>query len=162
MITRSRRIERGSLVLLAVVLGASAVRPCDPAKTPRKARVSVLIILASEKDDKIDPKLSCIAREVRRTHPKLKGFRMDKLSWRSLKIGQCEKFDLGEGQKACVTVERAADKMERVRLKVGPPAMGQITYSTPCGKFLPIVTPFRTKKGDVVLIAVRVQPCRTK
>ena len=53
----------------------------------------------------------------------------------------------------------SADKMERVRLKVCPPLMGPITYSTPCGKFLPIVTPFRTKNKDLLIIAIRVQPC---
>jgi hypothetical protein len=149
------------LLALVVLLGPAPASACDP-KPPRQVRVSVLIILASEKDDKIDAKLKCIAREVRKTHPKLKGFRMGQLSCRSLAVGACEKFEVLEGQKACVTVQRAADKMERVRLKVGPPSMGEITYSTPCGKFLPILTPFRTKQGEVVLIAIRVQPCGGK
>jgi hypothetical protein len=149
-------------VLLVLLLLGGAVSACDPDTPPRKVRVSVLIILASEKDGKVPHKLACIAREVRKTNPKLKGFRMGKLSCRSLTVGKCEKFDLVEGQKACVTIQRAADNMDRVRLKVGPPAMGEITYSTPCGKFLPILTPFRTKDGDVVLVAIRVQPCHGK
>ena len=37
-------------------------------------------------------------------------------------------------------IKEAADKTDRVRLKVGPPLMSEITYSTPCGKFLPILT----------------------
>ncbi len=40
--------------------------------------------------------------------------------------------------------------------------MGAITYETPCGKFLPIETPLRTKKNEMVIIAIRVQPCRGK
>ena len=47
-------------------------------------------------------------------------------------------------------------------LCVGPPSMGEITYSTPCGKFLPIFTPILTRKGEKVIIAVRVQPCQKK
>ena len=46
-----------------------------------------------------------------------------------------------------------------MRLKVVPPKMGAITYSTPCGKFLPMITGYRRKNGDVLIIAVRVQPC---
>ena len=87
---------------------------------------------------------------------------MGPLSVQSLKFGKAHKFDLVDDQKVCVTVERAGDKMDRVQLKVGPPSMGKITYSTPCGKFLTILTPVVTKNGDAVLIAVRVQPCKGK
>jgi len=161
MTTRCPGIHCGGMLLLALLLSAPAARACNPPKS-RQVSVSVLIIYASETDTKIDDKLACIAREARKTYPKFKGFQMGEMRRKSLKVGKAHKFDLVEGQKVCVTVERAADKMDRVQLRVGPPAMGQITYSTPCGKFLPIVTPFRTKKGDIVLIAVRVQPCRTK
>ncbi len=136
-----------------------AVWACDPLKLPAQVRVSVLIILASEKDGKIDRKLACIAREVQKTNPKLISFQMSKLSCRSLTVGKAERFDLVEDQKTCVTVQCASGKKGRVCLKVCPPSMGEITYSTPCGKFLPILTPYRTKTGEVVLIAIRVQPC---
>jgi hypothetical protein len=159
MATRFRRIGRWGILFLALLLAVPPAKACDPDKPPRKVRISVLIILASEKTDKIDTKLGCIPREVRKTNPKLTGFRMGKLSCKSLTVGTADKFDLVEGQKASVTVQGAADKMDRVRLKVGPPSMGEITYSTPCGKFLPILTPFRTKSGEMVLIAIRVQPC---
>jgi hypothetical protein len=160
--TKPGRRNRWSLLALILLLASSAAWASDPNKPARKVRVSVLVIYATEKDDKIDAKLACIAREVRKTHPKLTGFRMGKLSSKSLTVGAGDKFDLPEEQKACVMVQRAADNMDRVRLKVGPPSMGEITYSTPCGKFLPILTPFRTKTGEVVLIAVRVQPCGGK
>ena len=61
-----------------------------------------------------------------------------------------------------MTIKEAGDKMDRVRLKVTPPLMGEICYSTPCGKFLPILTPFRTRNGDHLLVAIRVQPCSGK
>ena len=161
MTARSSLIRRGPL-LLALAAALPALLACDKGKPPRKVRVSVVVILASEKDDKVDKKLECIAREVRKMHPRFKGFRMANLSCKSVAVGSADLFELVEDQQASITVQRAADKMDRVRLKVGPPMMGEITYSTPCGKFLPILTPYRTKGNDQVLIAVRVQPCNGK
>ena len=150
----------------ALLLAGGAARACgkdkEKGKDARSVKVSVVAILASEKDDKIDPKLKAIAQEVRKTRPALKGFRMANLSCRSLRIGAVDEFELVEGEKASVTIKGAADKMDRVRLKVVPPEMGAICYSTPCGKFLPILTPFRTKSGEHLLIAIRVQPCGGK
>lgn len=161
MTTRSSRNLwlGGALLALAAV---SALRACEKVKPPRKVRVSVLVILASEKDTRVDRKLECIAREVRKMHPRFKGFRMANLSCKSVAVGAADLFELVEKEQASITVQRAADKMDRVRLKVSPPMMGEITYSTPCGKFLPILTPLRTKNNDQVLIAVRVQPCNGK
>jgi hypothetical protein len=147
--------------LLLALLSAPVSRACDPPKS-RQVSVSVLIIYASETNTKIDDKLACIAREARKMYPKFTGFQMGDMRRKSLKVGKAHKFDLVEGQKVCVTVERAADKMDRIQLKVGPPAMGQITYSTPCGVFLPILTRIVTKKGEAVMIAIRVQPCNGK
>jgi hypothetical protein len=161
MITRRQGIDFGGVFLLTMLSSSPAVRACDPAK-PRQVSVSVLIIFVSETNTKIESKLECIAREARKTYPKFTGFRMGDMRRSSVKVGKCHKFELVEGQKVCVTVERAADKMDRIQLKVGPPSMGQITYSTPCGKFLPILTKVVTKEGDAVMIAIRVQPCSGK
>ncbi len=158
MTTRRPRIHCGGIFLLALLLSVPATLACEPPK-PRQVSVSVLIIYASETDKKIDKDLECIAREARKTYPKFTGFRMGDLRRNSVKVGKAHKFDLVEGKKLCVTIERAADKMDRIQVKVCPPAMGEITYSTPCGKFLPILTPVVTKKGEAIMIAVRVQPC---
>ncbi len=116
--------------------------------------------LASSVSDKVDDKLKAIAAEVRRMRPELKGFTMANLSCKSLSIDVRDDFDLIEGQKAKVMIEKAAaGKMDRIQLKVTPPKMGEITYETPCGKFLPILTPFKTKAGEELIIAIRVQPC---
>ncbi|MFM7149248.1 MAG: hypothetical protein ACKO23_05355 [Gemmataceae bacterium] len=141
--------------------GGKAMGECKDAPATR-VRVSVLVVLASEKNAETDKKLEEIAREVRKTHPRLKGFRMVSLSCKSLPVGRGDSFDLVEDQKAEITVERAADKEDRVRLKVEPPQMGAITYSAPCGKFLPILTRTRTANNEQVLIAIRVQPCQGK
>jgi hypothetical protein len=126
-------------------------------------QVSVIAILATERDDKIDPKLACIAREVRKSHKKLTGFHLATMTCnKSLAVGVKEMFEVVGDQKVAVTVKESANEKNRVQVKVGPPQMGEITYDTCCGKFLPIVTPFRTKNHDLLIIAVRVQPCHGK
>lgn len=159
MAARSSRQVAGWLALLAVVAGSSA--PADPpaAPSPRRVKVSVVVILASEKDDKVERKLEDISREVRKMHPRLKGFRLGPLAAQALAVGEEGSFRLVEEQRASVTVQRAVDKNGRVRITISPPQMGEITYSTPCGKFLPIVTPFRTRANELLILAVRVQPC---
>jgi len=128
-----------------------------------KIRLSVLVILASETDTEVEKRLECIAREVRKMNDKLKGFRMGPMGCKPVTVGSgVQKLDLVEGAKVTIDVQGACSKTERIRLKVYPPQMGPITYSTPCGKFLPIITPIRTKAGEVVIIAVRVQPCPGK
>jgi hypothetical protein len=161
MITRFVPFVRCGLLLVAMGVGVSALVACEK-KEARKVRVSVLVILASEKDTKVEKKLECIAREVKKTHPKLKGFKSVDLSIKSVAVGAADEIELVEDQKMSITILRAADKMDRVRLKVGPPMMSQLTYSTPCGKFLPILTPYKTRTNDHVLIAIRVQPCNGK
>ena len=161
MIARSSSKMRLGLGLFGLLCALPIALACDP-KPDRKVRVSVVVIWASETDTKIDKKLECIAREVTKMHPKLKGFRMGKMACESLKIGDAKVFDLAEGKTTTITIQQAADKMDRIRLEVGPPKMGKITYSTPCGKFLPILTPYRTKANETLIIAIRVQPCNGK
>jgi hypothetical protein len=150
---------RWALVLPALL--ASAV-PAADAEEKGKVRVCVVVILATENDKKVDKQLEHIAREVRKMQPKLTGFHFQNVSCKSLPIGSKDTFELLDDQAADVTVQRGADKDDKIRLKVRPPLMGEITYSTACGKFLPIVTPYRNKSNDLLIIAVRVQPCRGK
>jgi hypothetical protein len=93
-------------------------------------------------------------------HPKLTGFHRAKLSYKSLEVGVKETITLCGDKEMAITIQRAADKKNRIQLKVAPPSMGEITYSTPCGKFLPIVTRVRTKSNELIIIAIRVQPCK--
>ena len=47
-------------------------------------------------------------------------------------------------------------------MKIEPPLLGEITYETCCGKFLPVITRYRTKDNQLLIIAVRVQMCEGK
>ena len=146
--------------LLLALLAAPHAAPC--ADDTDKVKVCVVTILATDKDAKIDPKLTDLAREVQKVEPKLTGFRLANSACKSLAVGDKDDFELVADQTAAVTVEHGADNDNRVQLKVTPPMMGAITYETACGKFLPVVTSYRTKAGEVVIIAVRVQPCNGK
>jgi hypothetical protein len=143
-------------VLLALLAGPAETRAGE------HARVSVVVILASESRTKVDSKLESVAREVRKLYPRLTGFRLEKISSKSLTAGKPERFDLVAGQTATVTLEHTADAAGRIQLRVRPPLLGEITYNTACGKFLPIVTPFRTKDREVLILAVCAQTCRGK
>jgi hypothetical protein len=149
-----RRLGAGFVVL---TLLAAAPPKAEEKET---VQVSVIAILATERDDKIDAKLECIAREVRKTHKKLTGFHLATMTCnKSLAVGAKETFEVVADQTVGVTVKRSVDEKDRVQVKVAPPQMGEITYDTCCGKFLPIVTPIRTANKDWLIIAVRVQPC---
>jgi hypothetical protein len=144
-----------------VVLALLAAAPPQEAGK-ETVDVSVLVILASERDKTTDAKLACIAREVQQEHANLIGFQIVTMTKKPLAVGTKETFELVGEQKAAITVKRAADEKNRIEVKIAPPRMGEITYNTCCGKFLPIVTPYRTKNNDLLILAVRVQPCREK
>ena len=139
---------------------------CPLAARPRRLRrrrrhVSVVAVLATDQNDKIDPKLDCIAKEIQKTDPKLTGFRIAVMTKKTIAVGAKDDFDLGGDQSLRVAVQQKSDKDDRYQLKITPPQMGDITYQTTCcGKFLPIITPVRTKNNELLIIGVCVQPCR--
>ena len=149
----------GGLLFCLFLLAPTGMRSQD--KQPSNVRVSVVAILATQRDEAVDPRLTCIAQEVRRVHPhlKLKGFRLAKMTCKSVAVGAAECFELAMDQQAAVTVMKGPDKDKWVQLKITPPTLGEITYTTCCGKFFPILTRYQTKHGDWLIVAVRVQPC---
>jgi len=160
----------GPLTVWAALLGGLLlpVRPgsgCEGKPLSKgEVRVSVVAILASETCTEVDWRLQCIAKEVQKVHPqlKLKGFRLAKMTCKAVPVRGSETFELAVDQTAAITVLRGADKENKVQLKVTPPTLGEITYTTTCGKFFPIVTGYQTKNGEWLILAVRVQPCQGK
>jgi hypothetical protein len=144
--------------LLMLVASAPMPAACDD----EEVKVSVVAILATDRDSKVDKDLECVAKEVRKKDPKLTGVRLGHVTCKSIAVGKKSKFELVEGQMAAVTVDHGADKENKVQLKVKAPLLGEITYQTCCGKFLPVMTPYKTKDGDVLFVLVRVQPCHEK
>ena len=108
-----------------------------------------MAILATDQNDKIDPKLEAIAKEIQKTEPKLTGFHIAVMTKKTIAVGGKDDFDLGSDQSLRVAVQQKSDKEDRYQLKITPPQMGDITYqATGCGKFLPIITPVRTKNNE--------------
>jgi hypothetical protein len=157
-LARSRLLHL-SAALTTVLLIAPAVRAVDDVE------VTVVAILATSdaKNAKIQPEVAAIAREVQKKYPNLTGFRLAQMTCQSMTVGRPDTFTLVDKEAAQVTVEHGADKHDRVRLKVQPPQLKEITYTTCCGKFFPIVTPYQTKdKQEQLIIAVMVSTCKEK
>jgi hypothetical protein len=127
-----------------------------------KVTVSVVTILATDKNDKVEKKLAGIATEVQKRNAKLTGFQSVKETRMDVALNSAVKFTLVEDQVVTINVERGADKDNKNTIKVLPPTLGEITYYTSCGKFLPIITEYKTKDGEVLIIGIRVQPCKDK
>ena len=151
--------SRRSLALIAAFTAlsvATSARACDEVK------VSIIVILATDQNNNIDKKLTNIAEEIQKRNPKLTGFTSPKEICKPIGINSVEKFELVEKQILTITVEQAADKDNKNLLRVSAPTLGEIYYSTTCGKFLPVITEYKTKNGEILIIAIRVQPCHPK
>jgi hypothetical protein len=144
--------------LIALTGMAHACPCCHDEKDPIK--VTLVVILASEEGNTIDPQLKAIAAEVRKMNPNLKSFTLKSMQSKSLKPGEKVSLPLVENKKLDMLVKHGADKDNRVSLSIFIPNMSEIEYQTVCGKFLPIVTRCKTKEGERLILAIRVQPCR--
>jgi hypothetical protein len=139
-VARSAGRLLGPLAALAVLAGPAAAQP------GKKIKVTVVVILASERSDFVDPRLKCIGDEVRKQNPSLRGFTLYSMACRSVAADEKVALPLVEGVTADVVVHCCADQNKRVTLAVTPPLQGEILYRTVCGKFLPIITRFQTQE----------------
>lgn len=155
-----------------IAIAPAPLRACEPASHSKDVvKVTMVVILAGEQPYRPDPRLKCIAREIRKRCKKLKGFRLVLMTCKSVPINKKVTFKLLEEQVAHVIVRHGADEKDRVSLTVFPPKTGSITYRIVCGKFFPIVTPYYTRSvrtpfgeegGERLILAVCVRPCREK
>jgi hypothetical protein len=139
-----------------------AVADCRWPDEKDPVKVTLVVILASEKGDKIDKKLKDLAAEVQKLHPNLKSFVIKSEESRSLKPNDKVSMACVDEELAAIAIKHGADKDNRVSLAIKPPQMNELEYQSVCGKFLPIVTPYKTKKGECLILAIRVEPCRGK
>jgi hypothetical protein len=124
--------------------------------------VTVVIVLATEQNTVIDPKLKELAKEVQKRDPKLTGFKLVATECKSVPVGDSATINLTDKQTLKVTVDRAKDKEGRITLTLNPPGMDAVNYACACDKFFPVVTPHRTKSGEQLIIAVMAKPCTAK
>jgi len=147
--------------LLAVVMAAGpwlmAARADDD-----KIEVTVLAILASPKSNVIDERLKEVAQEVQKKEPALIGFRVERVTKKSIKVGDKATFELVDEKEVLVILSERDPKDGRVTVTIKPPTVGDITYRCCCGKFFPVITRYVTKENERLIVAVMVKPCHKK
>jgi hypothetical protein len=153
---------RRILSLLIVSGGLASMAPAEPCLPDEKdpVKVTLVVVLASEKGNTVDKRLRALAEEVQKLHPNLKSFTFKSQEIASLKPKETASLECVEKKKVEMTVKHGADAENRVSLTVKPPSMSPFDVQTACGKFLPIVTPYKTKNQETLILAIRVQPCR--
>ena len=96
---------------------------------------------------------------MQKRDPKLTGFKVAATEAKSIPVGESFTFELVDKQELKVTVTRQKDAAGKIALTIKPPGLENITYGCACDKFFPVVTPYSTKSGDVLIIAVMAKPC---
>ncbi|MCS7022728.1 MAG: hypothetical protein NZU63_12985 [Gemmataceae bacterium] len=138
----------------------SAVAPGEPAPAATPVRVTLVVILASTAThDDVDPPLEELAREVRKREPQLRCFRLLASHAQSILPGRQASFPLIEKQEATVKIEAFPDERGRVRITLTAPGINQLTYACVCDKYFPVVTPYRTRNGQTLILALMAKPC---
>ncbi len=148
---------RWPLILLGVLAGLLG---SVPAACSQEIHVSLAVILASTTDKHVDCELKCIATEIHKMHPELIGFRLGPVIRKSVAVGKKEEIPLIDDEVATIRVRHGADSKNRVSVSLKPPRMGELDYTTCCGKFFPLLTGYETKKKEHLIVAVKVQPCK--
>jgi hypothetical protein len=133
-----------------------------PARAEETVEVTVVAIVATERNTEVNPKLREVAHKIRKSYPKLTGCRLGRTTCRTLTVGTRETFPLIDDQEAAVTVVKSCGKDGKVELTIKPPLVGEFTYTTCCEKYFPIMTRYQTKDKDCLFIAVMVAPCKGK
>ena len=144
-------------LLLTGFAGNLARAQEDP---PPKVKVTLVVILASEKGKNIDKALTAIAEEVQAINPNFTSFKLKSMECKSMAKDEKAELKTVEGQKVQFVLRECANKKSKVCLAVTAPDQGEIVYESICGKFLPIITRYETKNQERLILAIRVMPCK--
>jgi hypothetical protein len=152
-----------SLSALALAVAVTSLAACPPAAKDDEIEVKVLAILASEHHTKVHPKLTEFARQVRKKDPKLTGFKLDRTTVESLKLGETKKVPVPGGDVVEVTVDKERDENGRITLTIKPPKLDAIKYECACDKYFSVATQQfvgKEKEREQLFIAVMAKPCK--
>jgi len=153
---RSDRLRRHSGLGVTVLVLCAAAAPV--VRADGEVRVTVIAVLASTKHQEVDPKLKCLADQMRQLDPTLTGFQIGRMTKKDLAYGAEATFPLVDDQSAIVIVEPKPKKGKGICLSVKTPGVGVLTYTIKCEKCFPIGTPYLTKKGDRLFVGFLVEP----
>jgi hypothetical protein len=143
------------LPCLLILLAAPVALADEP------IRVTVVVILASEKHKEVNEKIKAVADEVQKNHPNLTGFKLSKTLSESVAKGKTHTFKLPGDSKMEVSVHASLDLNGCATLTIKPPTLGEITYNCKCGKYFPILTKFQPDKDseEKMILAIMAKPC---
>lgn len=124
--------------------------------------VTVVAVLATDRNKNIDPKVQGIAEEVQKLEPSLTGFRLARTTSKALPLGKRDTFPLVDNEVLVVLLQPAEGKegQDRIRLTVKAPLAGEIAYSCCSSKFFPILTRYITKDNERLIVAIMVKPAK--
>jgi hypothetical protein len=143
-----------------VALSAACLAASPRAQAEEKVKITVLAVLATDKNSQVDPRLTCIAEKVQKLRPCLTGFSLARTSRKSIEVGKECKFPLVDNEVVVVTVEQGPDMNHWAGLTVKAPLMGEICYICCCGKYLPLWTDYTNRKQESLIVAIMVEPCK--
>ncbi len=144
----------GIFVVGTSLLGAPVLGQAE------EVNVTVVTILATNRDTHVDRELKCVALEIQKKDPTLTGFRMGTTKKALIAVGQKETFPLVDKEEVTILVRHGANAKKWVGLSVWPPQMGRVCYSTCCTKFFPIITGYTTNNSEVLVIAISACPSK--
>jgi hypothetical protein len=144
-------------VLGAALLSAGPVRGQD-------VRVTVIAVLATtDKNAPVEKEVAALATAIRDKNPEYYGFRRGVMATLPIAIDSEGTFVVDDRQTVTVAILQGMDKKEKIRVRVKPPLLGEITMNCCCNKFVPFMTPYDTKeKKERLIIAVMISTCPGK
>jgi hypothetical protein len=143
---------------IAVVVTLAAATALPARVRAQDVRVTVLAILATDRNSTVDPRLKDLAAEVKKREPSLTGFTVGPTASKEISVGQKEAIELIKDKAAAdVKVLAKDDSKKRVTLEVKPPMGGAFIYQTTYDKYFPYVTR-EVVNGERLIIAVMVKP----
>lgn len=150
-----------STLIVCLVLSPACAEV--PEGADDRVRVTVVGIVATDRDTTIDPRLKGIVQAVQEKEPTLTGFRVVRVSNESVEVGGWADFSVCKEGKLPVRVAVNKSQDGKICITLKPPKhKGSVKYSCVCEKYVPIITRCVTPEGDRLLIAVMATPCRTK
>lgn len=123
-------------------------------------KVTVVAILGSTKETKVDERLQEFAKAVAVKDKTFTGFAIHQTHKGSLKPGETKSFELMADYAIDVTVNEQRDEEGRVMLTIKPPKLSQITYKCSCGLYFAMATSCKTKDGETLFVAISASPCK--
>ena len=122
-------------------------------------QVTVVAILASDKDTFVDKRLADFAKEVQKKNPKLTGFRVADSKVGRLALGVTAPFPLVDKEAVDVTANASKTDEGKITITIKPPKHDQITYNCVCNRYFSMATQYYTKDKEQLFIAVTAKPC---